>query len=275
MRPLIFVIICCTLFISTGCQEETPQPDKAQPKPVQSSDSHTTVVTDQEATIPASESESTAPDIIREATATEEPAETESQEQLETSKQEAPQPPIFEDFQGAPQLTLFPRVGDVRPEENSDRLPYWNTFIDHLVKVTGIAEDQTTGNRRWAFRSINSIDSVGYFSPLRVEPQTSYKISFEIAAELEEGASAGIGILKFNQFLWIPNQYTDETFKAHFRGSVEGKRLSGTITGTHTFTFTSGPDTRMIHIVLFREGTHDRNSVMFDNIGIEKVKGER
>ncbi len=255
MRTLIFAIICCTLFISTGCQEETPQPDKAQPKPVQSSDSHTTVVTDQGPTIPA--------------------AESEPQEQLEVSKQESPRPPIFEDFQGVPQLTLFPRVGDFRPAENSDQLPYWNTFIEHLIKVTGIAEDQTTDNRKWVFRSINSIDSVGFFSPLRVEPQTSYKISFDLAAELEEGASAGIGILEFNQFLWIPSQYTEEIFKAHFRGSVEGKRLSGTITGTHTFTFTSGPETRMIHIVLFREGKHDRNSVMFDNIGIEEVKGER
>lgn len=187
-------------------------------------------------------------------------------------EQSPPEPPIFENFQGVPQLSLFPRVGDFRPEVESDRLPYWNTFIEHLNKVTGVTEEQETGSRAWVFRSIKSIDSLGYFSPLGVEPQTTYQVSFQLAAELTEGASAGIGILEFNQFLWIPGQYTEETFKQHFRGSHEGNRLTGTSKGEHTFTFTTGPETRMIHVVLFREGTHDRNSVMFDDIKIERVK---
>jgi len=102
-----------------------------------------------------------------------------------------------------------------------------------------------------------------------------YRLPRILAAELAEGASAGIGIIEFNKFLWIPGQYTEETFKQHFRGTHEGKRLNGTSKGEHTFTFTTGPETHMIHVVLFREGPHDRNSVMFDDIGIEAVKGER
>ena len=37
----------------------------------------------------------------------------------------------------------------------------------------------------------------------------------------------------------------------------------------HTFSFTTGPDSGMIHLVLFREGTHDRNALMFDDIEIK------
>ncbi len=183
---------------------------------------------------------------------------------------EEPRPPVFEDFQGEPQLSLFPRVGDYRPENDSDRLPYWNTFIDHLVKVTGVAEEQATGNRAWAFRGINSIDSAGYFSPLAVSPQTTYTVSFRIATDLAEGASAGIGILEFDKFLWIGDQFTESLYKEHYRGVQEGTRLSGTRPWQEkSFDFTTGPETHMIHLVLFREGEHDRNPVMFDDIRIE------
>ena len=65
------------------------------------------------------------------------------------------------------------------------------------------------------------------------------------------------------------NQYTEELFKLHYRGSHEGKRLTGEPEGEQTFTFRTGPETKMIHLVLFREGTHDRNSLMFDDIEIK------
>lgn len=257
MRPLIFTALFLALFLATGCQEETPQTVKIPPQSAQNGNGDTKPVVAQETTV------------------TEEQVRAETQEQLIQPEQEQPKPPVFENFQGAPQLSLFPRAGDFRPADDSDRLPYWNTFIEHLVKVTGVAEDQATGNRAWVFRSINSIGSLGYFSPLGVEPRTAYQVSFMLEAELSEGASAGIGIIEFNKFLWIPGQYTEETFKQHFRGAHEGKRLTGTSKGEHTFTFTTGPETHMVHVVLFREGSHDRNSVMFDDIRIEAVKGER
>jgi len=256
MRSLLFATLCLMLFLTTGCQEEPPQTIKSPPQSAPDDKGESKKILDQETAIE------------------EKQTQEEHREQSGEPEQKPPKPPIFEDFQGDPQLSLFPRAGDFRPAEDSDRLPYWNTFIEHLVKVTGVAEEQETGSRAWVFRSIKSIDSLGYFSPLGVEPHTTYQISFQLAAELTEGASAGIGILEFNQFLWIPGQYTEATFKQHFRGSHEGKRLTGTSKGEHTFTFTTGPETRMIHVVLFREGAHDRNSVMFDDIRVEKVKGE-
>ncbi len=270
MRPLIFATLCFTLLIAAGCQEEAPQTVEIAPQSAQHN-SNSATAAKQEPMAPAIELTSTTPVAELESTGADDSAQLEPQELSEAPEQTTPKPPIFEDFQGTPQLTLFPRVGDFRPEEDSDRLPYWNTFIDHLVKVTGVAEDQTTGKRGWVFRGIKSIDSVGYFSPLEVEPQTEYKVSFTLIAELVEEASAGIGILEFNQFLWIPSQYTEDIFKLHFRGSHEGKRLTGATKDEHTFTFTTGSETQMIHVVLFREGTHDRNSLMFDEIKIEMV----
>jgi hypothetical protein len=256
MRSLLFATLCLTLFLTTACQEEPPQVVKSPSQSTHDGKDGTKGTSDQE-------------------TAAEEEQASEGQpEQPGDLEQKPPEPPIFEDFQGDPQLSLFPRAGDFRPTEDSDRLPYWKTFIEHLLKVTGVAEEQETGSRAWVFRSIKSIDSLGYFSPLAVEPQTTYQVSFQLTAELSEGASAGIGILEFNKFLWVPGQYTEETFKQHFSGSHEGKRLTGTNKAEQTFTFTTGPETRMIHLVLFREGTHDRNSVMFDDIRIERVKGE-
>ncbi len=263
MRSLLSVSLFLTLFLATGCQEEPPQTVEITPQAAQNGKSDT---------------KATSPVVDQKTTIEEEQTREEQREQPEPpdqSDQKPPEPPVFENFQGAPQLSLFPRAGDFRPAEDSDRLPYWNTFIEHLVKITKIAEEKTTGSRTWTFRSIKSIDSLGYFSPLGVEPQTAYQVSFKLTAELPEGASAGIGILEFNKFLWIPGQYTEAGFNQHFRGAHEGKRLTGTAKGEYSFNFTTGTETRMIHIVLFREGPHDRNSVMFDDIRIEEVKKVR
>jgi hypothetical protein len=248
MRIFTFTLAFIFLISLSGCQEEV-QPPAEQAKQV------------------------TKEQVVSELTSalTEDPAIKDSPEQTE---QKPPSPPLFEDFQGEPQLTLFPRAGNFRPADDSDRLPYWNTFIEHLIKVTGVVEEQSSGKRGWTFRSINTIDSVGFFSPLGVEPLAEYQVSFKITADLAEGASAGIGILEFNEFLWVPAQYTEEMYIKHFRGSQDGQRLTGKADGEHTFTFTTGPETKMIHIVLFREGTHDRNAVMFDDINIARVKGQ-
>jgi hypothetical protein len=255
MHLFLRILLILTLFIASGCQEETTPAAKVPPQSAQSS-------FEKQAATPAP-GQADVTDVVQ----TPEPS---PEQPPQPAEQEPPRPPIFEDFQGSPQLSLFPRVGSFRPADDSDRLPYWNTFIEHLVKVTRVAEDKETGRRGWAFRSIKSIDSVGYFSPVAVEPQSSYEVRFTLSAELEEGASAGLGILEFNEFLWVAHQYTEETFNQHYRGIHEGKRLTETGTGEYTIHFTTGPETHMIHIVLFREGTHDRNSLMFDDIRIEQ-----
>jgi len=179
-----------------------------------------------------------------------------------------PRPPLREDFQAEPKLPLFPRVGDFQPPPGSERLPDWRSSINQLVKVTGVAENAADGSRGWVFRSIKSIDSLGYFSPVAVEPNKIYQVSFKLIADLPAGASAGMDILEFDEFLWIGEQYTEETYIKHFLGSHEGRRLTGKGHGIQAFAFTTGPETRMVHLVLFRDGTHDLNSLMYDDIEI-------
>jgi len=187
---------------------------------------------------------------------------------IESVDKQPPRPPLREDFQGEPKLPLFPRVGDFQPPPGGERHLKWRSSINHLVKATGVAEDAADGSRGWVFRSIKSIDSLGYFSPVAVEPNKIYQVSFKLIADLPAAASAGMGILEFDEFLWIGEQYTEETYIKHFLGGHEGRRLTGRGHGIQTFAFTTGPETRMVHLVLFRDGTHDLNSLMFDDIEI-------
>lgn len=188
----------------------------------------------------------------------------------ETDNLTPPTPPLTETFETTPQLSLFPRAGDVRPEETEERFPYWKTFIEHIVKTAGPAKiDRETGKTSWALRGIKTIDSVGYFSPLAVLPGTHYQVSVQIKSDLAEGASAGVGILEFSEFLWIGNQFTEAELNMYVTGSQEGVRLTGTREWEEqTFSFATGPQTNMIHLILFREGEHDRNPVLFDDISI-------
>lgn len=260
IQPLVLPFIMA-ITLSLGCQEDSNPPTvKIPPQAAR------------EASGPPAGTMQALPAASEGAKIAAEQAQPATEERPGPTSENPPSPPLFEDFQGAPQLSLFPRVGDFRPAQDSERLPYWSTFIDHLVRTTGVAEDQATGNRAWAFRSIDSITSLGYFSPLAVDPLSRYKVSFTLSAELAEGATAGVGILEFDEFLWIPEQYTEEIYQQHFRGSKEGQRLQGTVSGSHSFTFTTGQATRMIHLVLFRDGTHDRNSVLFDDIKIVKAE---
>ena len=210
-----------------------------------------------------------------EPTTTPAPEPAKSAETPQAQPKVPPEPPIQEDFEGAPQLSLFPRVGDYQPELTDERHPYWMTFIDHLLKLSGLAVSEEEGNKAWSFRSVNSIDSLGFFSPLKVSPETTYEVSFRLKATLPDGASAGLGILEFDEFLWVGEQYPESLYRQRYRGMHQGVRLTGDIDwAVQSFSFTTGPQTSMIHLVLFREGAHDRTTLMFDDIQIRPLPSD-
>lgn len=202
------------------------------------------------------------------------PAATDQAQQEVAQPKELPDPPApptFEDFEAEPQLSLFPRAGDYRPAEGDEKLPYWATFIDHLQRTSGVVTQKETGNHAFSLRSVNTIDSVGYFSPLAVEPGATYTVTFKALTDLPEGASAGIGILEFDQFLWIGEQYPASLVEKHQSGFHPGARMTGKNEWKEQdFTFATGSRTRMLHLVLYREGAHDRKPVLFDEITIQK-----
>lgn len=182
-----------------------------------------------------------------------------------------PGPPILETFQGSPQLSLFPRLGDFRPERDDERLAFWSTYREHLLKISGMVEaDPVSGNKAFIFRGIKGIDSVGHFAPLMVKPNTNYRIGLKLKAELPEGATTGLGLLEYRQFLWIGEQYTELQHQQFFLSQRELLRVNRTNDWqSFQFDFSSGPNTRMIHLVLFREGpATDRMPVLFDNISV-------
>jgi hypothetical protein len=184
-----------------------------------------------------------------------------------------PAPPIQETFDAKPQLSLFPRVGDYQPDREDERFPFWKTFIDHFTKVSGLLQDPESENRAWSFRGINTIDSVAFFSPIGVEPQTAYRISYKVKAELPEEAKTGIGVLEFSKFLWIGEQYTEKTIQEYLLGSQIGVELTGDLDWEEKgFILVTGPQTKMIHLVFYREGEHSRKPVLIDDVEIVKAE---
>ncbi len=240
MRHLLCLILCFSLLACQAQTEEKPvavSPEKAQSQPTGA------------AAAPAEGNSETAP--------------------------VPPAPPLKEDFQGRPQMSLFPRVGAYRPElADEQELQIWSTFIDHLVRTSGPLKPggEDDPNIAFSFRAIKGIDSIGYFSPIAVEPGTEYRVSADLTTDLAEGASAGIGILEFNEFKWIGEQYPESLATVTQTGTQQLAKLTGQHTGEHLSTnVTTGRQTRMIHLLFFRDGTHDRNPVIIDNLEITPV----
>ena len=202
------------------------------------------------------------------------PQPTSEQSPAEQAEDERvpPAPPLRETFDDEPALSLFPRVGDYQPDTEDERYPFWRTFIDHFIKVSGLLQNPETKNKAWSFRGINTIDSVAWFSPVAVEPESAYRISYKVKAELPEGAKTGIGVLEFNKFLWIGEQYTEKTTQEHLVGSIIGVEITNDIDWEEkSFDLRTGPQTRMIHLVFYREGEHSRKPVLIDDVEIVKV----
>lgn len=187
-----------------------------------------------------------------------------------------PKPPMLETFDGEPQLSLFPRVGAFRPEDgDQEGSSFWLTYIDHLLRTSGAIDGAgRSGGRAWALRSLSGIDSVAFFSPLAVEPLTTYRVRFAFRGELPQGGSAGVGILEFDNFLWIGEQFPQTLQQKHQTGAHPGISLQGGNIdwAEQGFQFTTSAHTRMVHLILFRDGAADRqHSVFFDDIAIEPL----
>jgi hypothetical protein len=186
-----------------------------------------------------------------------------------------PTAPMLETFDGEPQLSLFPRVGAFRPEDDDEEGgPFWLTYIDHLLRTSGAVNGAgRSGDRAWALRSLSGIDSVAFFSPLAVQPRTTYQVRFAFSGELPPGGTAGIGVLEFDEFLWVGEQYTKTLQQKHQTGAHPGISLQGRQEwAEHRFEFTTSEGGRMVHLILFRDGEADRqHPVYFDDIVIEAL----
>jgi len=193
----------------------------------------------------------------------------------ETTRQEVrqpPAPPIVEDFEGEPRLSLFPRVGAYRPEEDdATALAYWRTYLEHLEHTAGVVA-LPEGGRAFGLRGVAQLDAFGFFSPLAVEPETRYRLRARGKHALGAEARAGIGILEFDQFLWIAEQYPQSLAEKHQRGLQTGIEVTGEGEWQeHETVFVTGPQTRMIHLVFYLEGAGNRAPVLWDDIAVEQA----
>lgn len=190
----------------------------------------------------------------------------------EKQQPEPPAPPLSEDFQTSPKISLFPRVGPVRPTKEDERYPFWLTYLDHLKRTSGVTNNKVEANRAFTMRSINGVDSVGWFTPVAVEPATRYRVGASFKADLPDGATCGIGLIEFDRFLWIGDQFTQQQLNEHQRATTILVNLSGKFSWqAQTAEFTTGSDTRMVHLLFFRDGADGKEPVLLDDLKIEKV----
>lgn len=182
-----------------------------------------------------------------------------------------PTPPVIETFEETPQLSLFPRVVDFQPEpDDTERLPYWRSFMEHVIKTSGVKIVSTEPpNRALLIKSIASIDSVAFFAPLAVDPGASYQVSFKFKGDIPEGGRAGIAALEFSEFLWIGEQFTESQSKQYQLGVIQGQDMEGSQEWqVQNYSFTVGPKTKMIHLVFYRDAEDGKEPVLFDDISI-------
>jgi hypothetical protein len=213
----------------------------------------------------ATPEQETAPQVIQSTTA-------QDQQQEETTEPPTPPtPPITETFEETPQLSFFPRVVDYQPEpDDTERLPYWRSFMEHVIKTSGVRiVSKEPANRALLIKSLDSIDSVAFFTPLAVQPGASYQVGFTFKGAIPEGGRAGIAALEFSEFLWIGEQFTESQAKQYQVGVIKGKDMKGSEEWQEqNYRFTVGPKTKMIHLVFYRDAEDGKRPVFFEDISI-------
>lgn len=183
--------------------------------------------------------------------------------------------PVTETFDKDPQINLFARVASYRPADDDTKgLGFWSTYIDHIQRTSGMRpKSGRNGSNGWVIQGIKGLDSVSFFAPLAVKPTTRYQVTFDFKGDLPKGASAGVGVLEFREFLWIGEQFTEALSKEYQTGTWPGVAIKTTSDWkSYAFDFTTSPGAGMIHLVLFRDGVMDRDKpVIFDNIAVKEV----
>lgn len=184
--------------------------------------------------------------------------------------------PVTETFEREPQLSLFARVASFRPaDDDSEGLGFWTTYIDHIQRTSGMRPKSGRDNSNgWTIHGIKGLSSVAFFAPLAVKPTTRYHVSFDFKGELPKGASAGIGVLEFKEFLWIGEQFTEELSKKYQSGAFPGITVKNKNDWqSYSFDFTTSPQAGMVHLILYRDGNMDREKpVFFDNIAMTETQ---
>lgn len=203
-------------------------------------------------------------------------AVTDSATKVSEAEPTPPGVPVTETFEREPQLSLFARVASFRPaDDDSEGLGFWTTYIDHIQRTSGMRPRSGRDNSNgWIIHGIKGLSSVAFFAPLAVKPTTRYHVSFDFKGELPKGASAGIGVLEFKEFLWIGEQFTEELSKKYQSGAFPGITVKNKNDWqSYSFDFTTSPQAGMVHLILYRDGNMDRDKpVFFDNIAMTETQ---
>jgi len=170
---------------------------------------------------------------------------------------------------------ILPYLGGYRPdEEDRAGLLAWSANMDYFTTISGIVQwIGREGSAALSVRSIEDVVSAGYFIPMAVRPSTTYRVEFQMKSLLSLGGEAGAGMLEYDALLPSGEEFTLLANRNHRIGSNVYLRIRGERDWEkHTYTFKTSPRARMVHLLFFREGLHNREPVIFDDIVIREVR---
>ncbi len=177
-----------------------------------------------------------------------------------------------ESFDGEkPILPMFPRLGSHRPEAAQVQgFAVWAGNMELFAAGSGVVPKAgASGSAALKIVGVAGVGSAAYFAPVSVRPATQYQVEFHLKSGMNPRGEAGAGVVEYDAFLPAGEQPTQEVLRNHLVGMHDGVRVAGPRQWQrHAFSFRTSPRTRMVHLVLYREGEHDRGPVFFDDIRI-------
>jgi hypothetical protein len=185
---------------------------------------------------------------------------------------------IVETFDGKQQqLLLLPGAGGYRPADNDDKNRLlWTASIAYLTRISGLLEDSGRGgSRALGLRNLQGVpvSSVSYFAPVAAKASATYRVDFWLRSEMNRGGEGGVGVLEFDVFRLEENQFTRSFNDQHLLRARDQVRIKGPTQWTnHSFSFETTPETKMFHLLFYREGSSDGDAVVFDDVVIEEIQ---
>jgi hypothetical protein len=120
---------------------------------------------------------------------------------------------------------------------------------------------------------IKGLSSVGYSTPIIVEPSRNYRVEFWMKSGMGNDEEGGVGYLEYDTLIPTRQQLTQVENARHIVGGEDSVRIKGEHGWKKfTFDFTTGPESEMVHVFFYREGDPGPGPLIFDDISIRVIQ---
>lgn len=181
---------------------------------------------------------------------------------------------VLENFDSSPRLPLVPRVPSVRAADAGEDAGALLAGYELLMsRSSGIAPQMGLGGSNGlVLRALPNTDFVAFTIPHAVEPSTRYRLTWSMKAGQLNAETAAVVVEQFDAADATYGQFQRAFSQAHSLQHETVATLSSAQPWTrHEAAFATTPRTRMIHLILYRQGQPGREPVQVDDIVLEAL----